>query len=119
MRLNENLSYTYDASGNLASRLNNTLAQAFTCDALEPTHEHYPERDFDGEWQCDRGGGYAGGERASRADFSDGTFATTAGLALRDGNNLFVTAGSNAAGALVVSTITSNRLPVTVSFVMT
>ena len=34
MRLNENLSYTYDASGNLASRLNNTLAQAFTCDAL-------------------------------------------------------------------------------------
>ena len=48
--------------------------------------------------------------------FSDGTFATTAGLALRDGNNLFVTAGSNAAGALVVSTITSNRLPVMVSF---
>ena len=48
--------------------------------------------------------------------YSDSTFATMAGLALRDGNNLFVTAGSNAAGALVVSTITSNRLPVMVNF---
>ena len=48
--------------------------------------------------------------------YSDGTFATTEGLTLRDGNNMLVTAGSNSSGALVLSTITSNRLPVTVNF---
>ena len=34
LRLNENLGYTYDASRNLASRTDNTLAQAFSSDAL-------------------------------------------------------------------------------------
>ena len=50
------------------------------------------------------------------AIYSDATFATTNGVPLRDGNNLFVTAGSNAVGELVVSTVTSNRLPVAVGF---
>jgi hypothetical protein len=32
LRLNENLAYTYDASGNLATRANNTLLQTFAAD---------------------------------------------------------------------------------------
>ena len=87
-----------------------------------------PGRRWDGLWQLSRNvtltasGSLAGAVATlgvngqSAAHYSDGTFATTAGLALRDGNNLFVTAGSNAAGALVLSTTTSNRLPVTVNF---
>jgi YD repeat-containing protein len=48
--------------------------------------------------------------------YSDATFATASGLTLHNGNNMFVTAGSNAAGALVVSTVTTSTLPVSVSF---
>jgi RHS repeat-associated protein len=56
------------------------------------------------------------GVNGTRAEiYSDQTFATTNGLPLNDGNNLFVTAGSNSAGALVVSTKMATKLPVTVS----
>ncbi len=48
--------------------------------------------------------------------YSDATFATAQGLSLANGYNQFVTAGTNAAGALVLSTVTTNWLPVTVSF---
>src|SRR6266705_3775947 len=50
------------------------------------------------------------------AIYSDSTFATISGLTLHDGNNMFVTAGSNAVGELVLSTVTTSRLPVSVSF---
>ncbi len=48
--------------------------------------------------------------------YSDQTFATTNGLTLNDGNNLFVTAGSNSSGTLVLSTKEARTLPVTVGF---
>ncbi len=48
--------------------------------------------------------------------YSDQTFATTNGLTLNDGNNLFVTAGSNGAGTLVLSTKLATKLPTTVNF---
>ncbi len=57
---------------------------------------------------------YANTNRAEL--YSDATFATAQGLSLANGYNQFVTAGTNAAGALVLSTVTTNWLPVTVSF---
>ena len=48
--------------------------------------------------------------------YSDSTFATATGIALHNNNNMFVTAGSNAAGQLVVSTITTSSLPTSISF---
>ena len=69
VRLNENLSYTYDASGNLASAHEQHAGAGFHLRRAEPTHEHYAERDADGERECDRGGGYAGGAMANRQRF--------------------------------------------------
>ncbi len=110
-RLNESLGYGYDAAGNLLSRTNATLIQAFTSD------------DADRLLNVSRSGmltviGSVTGAVATlgvngrgAALYSDGTFATTNGLVLEDGTNLFVTAGSNGAGALVASTINKTYLP--------
>ncbi len=115
LRLNENIDYGYDASGNLKGRTNNTLTQVFTSDAADQL------------LNITRGGtltvvGSVAGAVATlgvngtnAALYGDNTFATSNGLALHDGNNLFVTAGSNGAGALVVSTINPTRLPVSVN----
>ena len=106
VRLNENLAYTYDASDNLASRNNNTLAQAFTSDALDQLSSITRNGTLTVSGSLTGAVASLGVNGQVAQIYSDSTFATTAGLALRDGNNLFVTAGSNAAGALVVSTIT-------------
>ena len=116
LRLNENLSYGYDASGNLASRINNTLAQTFNTDPLNQLVNVTRSGTLTAAGSVAGAVAALGVNGQSAALYSDGTFATTAGLTLRDGNNLFVTAGSNAVGTLVLSTISSNRLPVTVNF---
>jgi RHS repeat-associated protein len=115
-RLNENLGYAYDASGNLAFRTNNTLLQSFTCDALNQL------AGVTRAGSLTVVGSVTGAvtrlcvNGTNAQIYSDATFATTNGLTLNDGNNLFVTAGSNAVGELVVSTVTRTRLPSSVSF---
>ena len=49
------------------------------------------------------------------AIYGDKTFATTEGITLANGTNVFVTTGSNSAGALVISTLEKAVLPVTVN----
>src|ERR1051326_3735533 len=116
LRKNENLGYAYDASGNVAFRTNNTLLQSFTCDALNQL------AGVTRSGPLTVSGSVTGAvtrlcvNGTNAQIYSDATFATTNGLTLNDGNNLFVTAGSNAVGELVVSTVTRTRLPSSVSF---
>ena len=116
LRLNENLSYTYDASHNLATRTANTLTQTFTSDAANQLASIVRSGTLTVSGSITGAVQTLGVNGQPAAIYSDGTFATTSGLTLRDGNNMFVTTGSNSSGALVLSNITSNRLPVTVSF---
>ena len=116
LRLNENLSYTYDASHNLASRTANDLVQTFNSDTLNQLASITRSGTLTVSGSLTGAVTALGVNGKGAVIYSDNTFATTNGLTLRDGNNLFVTAGSNAVGELVVSTITSNRLPVAVGF---
>jgi len=116
LRLNENLDYSYDASHNLATRTANMLVQAFTSDALNQLSSIVRSGTLTVSGSITGAVATLGVNGKPAQIYSDGTFATTEGLTLRDGNNMFVTTGSNASGALVLSTISSNRLPVTVSF---
>ena len=116
LRLNENLDYTYDASHNLATRTANTLTQAFTSDAANQLASITRSGTLTVSGSITGAVATLGVNGQPAAIYSDGTFATTSGLTLRDGNNMFVTTGSNSSGALMLSTISSNRLPVTVSF---
>ena len=116
LRLNENLDYTYDASHNLASRTANTLTQAFSSDAANELASITRSGTLTVSGSITGAVAALGVNGQPAVIYSDGTFATTSGLTLRDGNNMFVTTGSNSSGALVLSTITSNRLPVTVNF---
>jgi RHS repeat-associated protein len=114
-RLNENLGYGYDASDNLAGRTADDLVETFGCNALNQI------TNITREGTLTVSGSFTGAVVAigvngqAAALYSDGTFATTAGLTLSNGNNVFVTAGSNAAGALVLSAVTAARLPEMVS----
>jgi YD repeat-containing protein len=112
LRLNENLAYTYDASGNLASRTQNTLLQTFSTDPADQLTGITRSGTLTVDGSFSGAVATLGVNGQSAALYSDGTFATVAGLTLHDGNNLFVTAGSNAAGALVLSTVNATRLPV-------
>jgi RHS repeat-associated protein len=116
LRLNENLGYTYDASGNLATRIQNTLQQSFTSDPADQLTSVTRSGTLTVEGSFSGAVATLGVNGQPAALYSDGTFATTAGLSLHDGNNLFVTAGSNAAGALVLSTVSPTRLPVSTTF---
>jgi RHS repeat-associated protein len=116
LRLNENLAYTYDVSGNLASRTQNTLVQSFSSDAADQLTGITRSGTLTVDGSFSGAVATLGVNGQPAALYSDGTFATTAGLSLHDGNNLFVTAGSNAAGALVLSTVNPTRLPVSTAF---
>lgn len=113
-RLNEQFGYGYDAAHNLADRTNNTLVQAFTSNAKDELANVVRVGTLTVSGSV-TGAVVNLGVGGTRAEiYSDGTFATTNGLTLNNGNNLFVTAGSNSAGALVVSTKTAVNLPVNV-----
>ena len=98
LRLNENLSYGYDASGNLASRINNTLAQTFNTDPLNQLVNVTRSGTLTVAGSVSGAVATLGVNGKAAQIYSDNTFATSEGLMLRDGNNLFVTAGSNASG---------------------
>ena len=116
LRRNEDLSYTYDASHNVATRTAHTLTQTFTSDALNQLSTITRSGTLTVSGSITGAVATLGVNGQSAAIYSDGTFATTSGLTLRDGNNMFVTTGSNSSGALVLSTISSNQLPMTVNF---
>ncbi len=115
LRALENLAYGYDAAGNLASRTNNTLIQTFVSGnrneltSITRSGTLTVAGSLDGQVTSL----YVGTNQAQI--YSDSSFATAEGIPLRDGYNQFVTAGTNA-GVLVVSTITTNWLPVTSAF---
>lgn len=114
-RLNEQFGYGYDAAHNLALRTNNTLIQTFTSNAKDELASIVRAGTLTVSGSV-TGGLATLGVNGTRAEvYSDQTFATTNGLTLNNGNNLFVTAGSNSSGALVVSTKTATKLPVTVN----
>jgi RHS repeat-associated protein len=114
-RLNEQFGYGYDASHNLAFRTNNTLLQAFTSNAKDELASIVREGTLTVSGSVTGAVTSLGVNGTNAVIYSDGTFATTSGMTLNDGNNLFVTAGSNSSGALVVSTKMATKLPVTVS----
>jgi RHS repeat-associated protein len=116
-RLNENLGYAYDASGNLAYRTNNTLLQAFTTDAVNELLSVCRGGTLTAIGSTTNAIVHLGVNGTNAAIYSDTTFATTSGLNLHDGNNLFVTAGTNGAGELAVSTLTATRLPLCASYI--
>jgi RHS repeat-associated protein len=115
LRKLENLAYGYDAAGNLAFRTNNTLIQTFVSGnrneltSITRSGTLTVAGSLDGQVTSL----YVGTNQAQI--YSDNSFATVEGIPLRDGYNQFVTAGTNA-GVLVVSTITTNWLPVTSAF---
>ncbi len=114
-RLNENLTWGYDASDNLKARTNNTLIQTFASDAADQLTNILRSGTLTVIGSVTNTVATLSVNGTNAAIYSDGTFATTSGLPLHDGNNLFVSAGSNSAGALVVSTVTPTRLPVSVN----
>lgn len=114
-RLNEQFGYGYDASHNLASRTNNTLVQTFTSNAKNELVNILRDGTLTVSGNVTGAVVSLSVNGTNAVLYSDQTFATTNGLTLNDGNNLFVTAGSNSSGALVVSTKTATILPVTVN----
>jgi RHS repeat-associated protein len=116
LRKNENLGYAYDASGNLAFRTNNTLLQSFTCDALNQLASVTRAGPLTVVGSVTGAVTRLCVNGTNAQIYSDATFATANGLTLNDGNNLFVAAGSNAVGELVVSTVTRTRLPMSIGF---
>jgi hypothetical protein len=113
--LNEQFGYGYDASHNLAFRTNNTLLQAFTSNAKDELASIVREGTLTVSGSVTGAVTSLGVNGTNAVLYSDATFATTSGMTLNDGNNLFVTAGSNSGGALVVSTKLATKLPVTVN----
>ncbi len=114
-RLNETLTWGYDASDNLKARTNNTLIQTFGSDGADQLTNILRSGTLTVIGSVTNTVATLSVNGTNAAIYSDGTFATTSGLPLHDGNNLFVSAGSNSAGALVVSTVTPTRLPVSVN----
>ena len=98
LRLNENLGYAYDAAGNLAWRTNNDFLQSFTCDAADELVNITRSGALTAAGSVTGAVTQLGINGTPTQIYSDGTFATTNGLTLRDGINLFVSAGTNAAG---------------------
>lgn len=109
------MGYAYDASHNLAYRTNNTLLQRFTSNAKNELATALRAGTLTVSGNVTGAVATLGVNGTSAEIYSDGTWATTNGLTLNDGNNLFVTAGSNGAGTLVVSTKLATKLPATVN----
>ena len=114
--MNEQLGYGYDASHNLAARTNHTLLQTFTSDSRNQLSTIIRSGTLTVAGSVTGAVATLGVNGTWAEIYSDQTFATTNGLTLQDGNNLFVTAGSNASGTLVLSTKEARTLPVTVGF---
>lgn len=115
LRKNEDLGYAYDASWNLAFRTNRTLIQSFTSDPANRLQSIVREGTLTVAGSVE-GPVTSVVVNTNLAElYSDNAFATLEGLQLRDGNNLFVTVGSNSVGQLVTSAITKQTLPQTVS----
>jgi RHS repeat-associated protein len=112
-RLNENFGYGYDAAHNLAQRTNNTLVQTFTSDGLNQLASVVRSGTLTAAGSLTGPVVAAAVNGTNAAVYSDGTFATTSGLTLHDGNNMFLTVGTNTSGVMTVSTVTATRLPET------
>ena len=114
-RLNEQLGYGYDASHNLAVRTNATLIQTFTSDSRNQLASVVRNGTLTSAGSVVGAVATLGVNGKQAAIYGDKTFATTEGITLANGTNVFVTTGSNAAGALVISTLEKAVLPVTVN----
>jgi uncharacterized Zn-binding protein involved in type VI secretion len=113
--LNEQLGYGYDASHNLAVRTNATLIQTFTSDSRNQLASVVRNGTLTSAGSVVGAVATLGVNGKQAAIYGDKTFATTEGLTLENGTNVFVTTGSNSAGALVISTLEKAVLPVTVN----
>ena len=116
-RLNDKADFNYDASGNLTSRTANSFSQVFNSDALNQLTNIIRSGTLTVSGSFTGAVAKLGVNGTQAQIYSDSTFATTTGLTLSNANNFFVTAGSNAANQLVLSTLTVSDLPETVSFV--
>ena len=115
LRLNEQLGYGYDASHNLAVRTNATLIQTFTSDSRNQLASVVRNGTLTSAGSVVGAVATLGVNGKQAAIYGDKTFATTEGITLANGTNVFVTTGSNSAGALVISTLEKAVLPVTVN----
>lgn len=102
-RLNEQISYDYDAAGNLLHRTNNALGISFVPDALNQLSG------INRQGLLTVAGSYEGDVNTLSVNgkptqlYSDKTFATTDGLQLFGGRNTFIPQATNNAGVLVSS----------------
>ncbi|PWU14074.1 MAG: hypothetical protein C5B50_17970 [Verrucomicrobia bacterium] len=111
VRKNENLGFTYDPAHNLFARTNNAQVQFFNCDALDQLASITRSGPMTVLGSFTGSNIVSMGVNGTNAEvYSDGTFASATGLIVHDGNNLFVTAGTNNAGELALSTATSSHL---------
>ena len=110
-RLNEQLTYGYDAAGNLENRTNNVLAQTFNVDALNQltTVTRTGTLTVSGVTPAPATNVTVnGGEAQTYGDF---TFAKS-GFTLANGSNSFTNVAQNMYGITVTNTLTLN-LPTT------
>ncbi len=115
LRKNENLSYVYDASGNLAFRTNNTLLQSFRSDALNELTNVLRSANLTISGSV-TGAVTTVSINSQLAElYSDGTFATPSGIVVTNPSSVFVTRGTNSGGTQVLLKVLPTTLPESVN----
>jgi RHS repeat-associated protein len=110
-RLNEQLGYGYDAAGNLLQRTNNALVQSFGLNSLnELTHiGRAGPLTVSGNTPMPASSVTVNGQPAQT--YADFTFASSSGLALKDGLNAFTNLARNYYGTVAVTNALTVNLP--------
>ncbi len=114
-RLNEQLSYVYDAAGNLKQRTNNALVQSFSVDAANELTNitRMGTLTVSGNTPVPASSVTVNGQPA--LTYADFTFASSNGFTLNDGWNNFTNIANNYYGTVSVTNALSVNLPQSVT----
>jgi RHS repeat-associated protein len=113
-RLNEQFGYGYDSADNLSARTNNTLVTSFGVNSLNELSSGTPSGSLTAAGNTAQTATSVAVNGQSAAIYNDKTFATTAGLNLANGANVFTTIVQYA--SVAYTNLSASQLPSSTTF---